>query len=31
MSFGSVVGDGAGTVAKEGEKELAMADVTRRL
>jgi hypothetical protein len=31
MSTGSAVGDGAGTTAKEGEKELAMVDVTRRL
>jgi hypothetical protein len=30
MSFDSTVGDGAGTAAKEGDKELTMADVTRR-
>jgi hypothetical protein len=31
MSFGSAVGDGAGTIAKEGEKELTMADIAKQL
>jgi hypothetical protein len=31
MSFGSAVGDGAGTTAKEGEKELTMADIAKQL
>jgi hypothetical protein len=31
MSSGSAVGDGTGTAAKEGQKELTMADVARRL
>jgi hypothetical protein len=31
MSFGSVVEDGARTAAKEGEKELTMVDIAKRL
>jgi hypothetical protein len=31
MSTGSAVGDGVRTAAKEGEKELTMADIARRL
>jgi hypothetical protein len=31
MSFGSAVGDGAGTTAKEGEKELTVADIAKQL
>jgi hypothetical protein len=31
MSFGSAVGDGVGTAAKEGEKGLTMADIAKQL